>query len=53
MPESQRPSPLPQSADVEALRERRRHLGALLAEEVRHLDRLLFTLPGAYSYHVP
>ena len=50
LPASQRPSPLLQSADLEALRERRRHLGALLAEEVRHLDRLLFTLPGAYSY---
>jgi hypothetical protein len=43
---SQRPLPLPQSADVKVLRERRRQLTTMLWEAVPQLDRILFTLPG-------
>ncbi|MBE1467430.1 hypothetical protein H4W33_006442 [Kibdelosporangium phytohabitans] len=48
LPPSQRPLPLPQSVGVTKLRERYAHLRELLEETVPQLDRLLFTLPGAY-----
>ncbi|MGW5515297.1 hypothetical protein [Nocardia africana] len=48
LPAAQRPQPLPRAADVAALRERYAHLKTLLEETVPQLDRLLFTLPGAY-----
>jgi hypothetical protein len=48
LPSSQRPLPLPQAVDVKILRQRYRHLKELLQDTVPQLDRLLFTLPGAY-----
>lgn len=48
LPSSQRPLPLPQAVEVKALRQRYRHLTELLQDTVPQLDRLLFTLPGAY-----
>ncbi|WP_156959330.1 hypothetical protein [Nocardia sp. BMG51109] len=48
LPSSQRPVPLPRTADVAVLRKRYEHLKKRLEETVPQLDRLLFTLPGAY-----
>lgn len=48
LPASQRPLPLQQAVDVEFLRQRYRDLEKLLRSTVPQLDRLLFTLPGAY-----
>lgn len=48
LPPSKRPLPLPQVADLRVLRDRYSHLKQLLQGAVPQLDRLLFTLPGAY-----
>jgi hypothetical protein len=51
LPLSQRPLPLPQSVNVDVLRQRCRQLNTLLQDAVPQLDRLLFTLPGARYGH--
>jgi hypothetical protein len=48
LPSSQQPLPLPRAAAANVLRQRYRHLKELLQDTVPQLDRLLFTLPGAY-----
>jgi hypothetical protein len=48
LPTSQRPLPLPQTTDVNVLRQRYRHLVDHLRDTVPQLDRLLFSLPAAY-----
>lgn len=47
LPSSQQLLPLPQSVDVQVLRERYKDLKRRLEYIVPQLDRLLFTLPGA------
>lgn len=48
LPSSQRPLPLPQAASLKVLRQRYTQLKELLQDMVPQMDRLLFTLPGAY-----
>jgi hypothetical protein len=48
LPQSQRPLPLPRNADTDVLRERYLAHVHSLSDTVPRLDRLLFTLPGAY-----
>lgn len=48
LPRSQRPLPLPCNADTDVLRERYLAHVHSLSDTVPRLDRLLFTLPGAY-----